>query len=104
MEAYSRTFGLDYTILRYGSLYGPRSSEDNWMRSILVQALKEGKIVRKGDGDEIREHIHVYDASKLTVKVLEEQMGVEDLEGVYVQEVEEDSGADKAQLKQILGL
>jgi len=35
-----------------------------------------------------------------SAKVLEEQLGVNDLEGVYIQEVEEDSGADKAQLKQ----
>lgn len=35
-----------------------------------------------------------------SLKVLEEQMGVDDLEGVYVQEIEEDSGADKANLKQ----
>ena len=29
IEEYHRTYGLDYTILRYGSLYGPRSNEKN---------------------------------------------------------------------------
>ena len=29
VEEYQRTYGLDYTILRYGSLYGPRADETN---------------------------------------------------------------------------
>ena len=29
VEEYQRSYGLDYTILRYGSLYGPRSDNRN---------------------------------------------------------------------------
>ena len=29
IEEYQKIYGLDYTILRYGSLYGPRSDETN---------------------------------------------------------------------------
>jgi Do/DeqQ family serine protease len=35
-----------------------------------------------------------------SIKVLEEQMGVNDLEGVYVQSIEEGSGAEKSDLKE----
>ena len=34
-EAYAERFGLNYTILRYGSLYGPRADEENWICRIL---------------------------------------------------------------------
>lgn len=73
IENYQKTCGLDYTILRYGSLYGPRSDERNWIYKILKQALTEKRIVRDGDGGEIREYIHVLDAAKLSVDILQEE-------------------------------
>ncbi len=70
IEAYAERFGLNYTILRYGSLYGPRATSSNWVHEILRQALTEKKITRHGDGQELREYIHVLDAARLSVKVL----------------------------------
>ncbi|MBF0384968.1 MAG: NAD(P)-dependent oxidoreductase [Candidatus Omnitrophica bacterium] len=73
IEDYHQEFGLDYTILRYGSLYGLRCDETNWIYRTLKQALLEGKIIREGDGEEIREYIHVVDAAKLSVDILDEK-------------------------------
>lgn len=73
IESYHKVFGLDYTILRYGSLYGPRSDEKNWIYKILKQALLEKRITREGDGEEIREYIHVRDAARLSVDILGEE-------------------------------
>lgn len=73
IEDYRKQYGLDFTILRYGSLYGPRSDRTNWIHLILSQALEDKKITRKGDGEEIREYVHVHDAAKLSVKVLDEE-------------------------------
>lgn len=73
IQNYQEEFGLDYTILRYGSLYGPRANENNWLHKVLKQALFEGKIFREGDGEEIREYIHVHDASRLSVDILDDQ-------------------------------
>tara|TARA_Y100000741_G_C18221531_1_gene546082 strand:- start:418 stop:1308 length:891 start_codon:yes stop_codon:yes gene_type:complete len=70
IEEYSRQFDLDYTILRFGSLYGPRANKFNAIESFLISALKKQKIVRKGDGEEIREYIHARDAADLSVKAL----------------------------------
>lgn len=70
IDNYRTVFGLDYTILRYGSLYGPRSNEENWMYYMLKQALTERKIIRYGDGGELREYIHVKDAARLSVEVI----------------------------------
>lgn len=73
IEDYHEEFGLDYTILRYGTLYGPRSDQKNWIYSILRQALEEKKITRKGNGEEIREYVHVHDAARLSVKILDDK-------------------------------
>lgn len=70
IENYHEIYGLDFTILRYGSLYGPRADENNWIYRILKQALMEKKIIRHGDGKELREYIHVYDAARLSVDIL----------------------------------
>ncbi|MCA9400350.1 MAG: NAD(P)-dependent oxidoreductase, partial [Candidatus Omnitrophica bacterium] len=70
IESFQKRFDLDFTILRYGSLYGPRSDESNWIHSIIDQALKHKKIIRKGDGEEIREYIHVIDAARLTARMI----------------------------------
>lgn len=73
IENYYQQYGLPYTILRYGSLYGPRSDERNWIYSILKQAITEGKITRDGDGDELREYIHVEDAARCSVDILSDE-------------------------------
>jgi len=73
IENYHKQYNVDFTILRYGSLYGPRADESNWINTILRQALAEKKITRVGDGNEIREYIHVYDAARLSVKVSSEE-------------------------------
>ncbi len=70
IENYREVFGLNYTILRYGSLYGPRANEENFIYKIIKQALTDGKITRYGDGDELREYIHVLDAAKGSTEIL----------------------------------
>ncbi|OHB34012.1 MAG: NAD-dependent epimerase [Planctomycetes bacterium GWA2_39_15] len=73
IENYQEVFGLPYTILRYGSLYGPRADDRNFVYRVIQQALTEGKIEREGDGEEIREYIHVLDAAKGSVDILSEE-------------------------------
>ncbi|HOK41121.1 MAG TPA: NAD(P)-dependent oxidoreductase [bacterium] len=73
IEAYHKKFNLNYTILRYGSIYGPDAPDNNWIKQILLQALNEKRIVRLGDGEEIREYIHLFDAAKASVDILEEK-------------------------------
>ncbi len=73
VENYYELFGLPYTILRYGTLYGPRTDERNFIYRIIKQALMEKKIVREGDGEEIREYIHIYDAARGGVEILSDE-------------------------------
>lgn len=73
IENYHEIFGLSYTILRYGSLYGPRADERNFVYKIIKQTLTEKKITREGDGEETREYIHVYDAAKNSIEILSDE-------------------------------
>ena len=70
IEEYKRQFDINYTILRFGSLYGPRSNKFNAIQSFLISALKNQKIIRKGNGEEIREYIHAFDAAELSIMAL----------------------------------
>jgi len=70
IEEYQNVYGLNYTILRYGSLYGPRSGEDNGLFRIIRDALIQGKISYEGDPESVREYIHVEDAANSSVTAL----------------------------------
>ena len=70
IEEYQRTFNLDYTILRYGSLYGPRADNSNGLFRIVKNALETGVVRYEGSLDTLREYIHVEDAAKASVKAL----------------------------------
>ena len=73
LENYHREYGLNYTTVRYGSLYGPRSQEWNGLKKFVVQAVMNKKIVYPGTGEERREYIHVKDAASLSVKALDDR-------------------------------
>jgi UDP-glucose 4-epimerase len=70
IESYQKIYNLNYTILRYGSLYGPRANHFNFINKIIIQAIKDKKIVREGNGQELREYIHIKDAARASVEIL----------------------------------
>lgn len=70
VEEYQRTYGLDYTVLRYGSLYGPRSNHHNGLWRVVKRAVETGKICYEGSPEAMREYIHVEDAARASVAAL----------------------------------
>ncbi len=72
IQEYQRAYDLDFTILRYGSLYGPRASDSNSLRMILGQAMRDGFIRYVGSAEAIREYVHVEDAARASVSILGE--------------------------------
>ena len=70
IENYQKIYNLNYTILRYGSLYGPRANHFNFINRIIIQAIKDKKIVREGNGQELREYVHIKDAARASVEIL----------------------------------
>lgn len=73
IEAYQDRYGLPFSILRYGSLYGRRADERNGIFQFLKQALENRRIVYEGSADAMREYIHVTDAARLSVQILDEK-------------------------------
>lgn len=73
VEEFNKSYGLNYTILRYGSLYGPRSNESNGLYRIVKSALEKKIVSYSGSPDAMREYIHVIDAAKASVKILEKE-------------------------------
>lgn len=70
IESYFESYGIEYTILRFGSLYGPRSDSRNGLYRIVKNALKTNKITYEGSEKARREYIHVYDAANASVEIL----------------------------------
>jgi UDP-glucose 4-epimerase len=70
VEEYQRVYGLDFTILRYGSLYGPRADRSNGLYRIVKNALQFGLLRYEGSPDSLREYIHVEDAARASVEAL----------------------------------
>lgn len=70
IEEFFKKFKLNYTILRYGSLYGPDAGINNGLSKIISNSLKYKKIIYEGGPNTIREYIHVNDAAKSSVDML----------------------------------
>ena len=70
VEEYQRAYGLDYTILRFGSLYGPRADASNGLYRMVKRVLETGELRYEGSADALREYIHVTDAASASVAAL----------------------------------
>jgi UDP-glucose 4-epimerase len=70
VEEYHRAYGIDYTILRYGSLYGPRADNSNGLHCIVRNVLETGALRYCGSPEALREYIHVEDAARASVVAL----------------------------------
>ena len=67
---FKRVHNLNYSIIRYGSLYGPRSNENNGIYKILSDSIKKKKYVYFGNKLARRRYINVFDAAKTTVETI----------------------------------
>jgi len=76
-ESYIKEFfnikKLKYNILRYGSIYGPRSDETNGLHNIIKDLIRKNKIIYSGDPEAMRDYVHVIDAARVSMKVLSKE-------------------------------
>ena len=76
---FQRTFGLDYTVLRYANIYGPRQdfyAEEGRVIAIFASRMLEDKPVTiDGDGDQSRDMLHVGDVAIANIAALERGSG-----------------------------
>ena len=73
VEEYSRQYNLNYTILRFGSIYGPRSDIRNGLSRIIYDALKIGRVKYRGSARAVRQFIHVKDAANACIDILKKK-------------------------------
>lgn len=73
IENYQAMHNLPYTILRYGSLYGPRADNRNAIHRFVHEALTTGTITYYGAPTALREYVHVDDASSATLSILDKE-------------------------------
>ncbi|MBU0630906.1 MAG: NAD-dependent epimerase/dehydratase family protein [Candidatus Margulisbacteria bacterium] len=73
LHAYSQLYGLKYTVLRYGNVYGPRQDP---LGEAGVIAIFCGKIKKKevptiyGDGEQLRDYIYVGEVARANLIAL----------------------------------
>lgn len=64
VQSYRESFGIDYVILRFFNVYGPRQDESEYSGVIAIFAGRamEGKpLMIEGDGHQTRSFIHIQD-------------------------------------------
>jgi len=70
IEEYYKRYGLNFTVIRYGSLYGLRTNRSNGVFKIIDDALEKRKIQYNGNKKTIRRYINVADAAKATADIM----------------------------------
>jgi len=69
-QAYSKLYGLETTILRYGIPYGPRARDAAVIPIFVSKALKGEPLTLAGDGMQFRKFIYVEDLAEGNVAAL----------------------------------
>ncbi len=76
---FRRTFGIDYTVLRYANVYGARQdfhAEEGRVIAIFASRMLEGKPVTiDGTGEQSRDMLHVGDIATANLAALEKGSG-----------------------------
>ena len=73
LKLYSHLFDLDYTILRYANVYGPRQNSDAEGGVIAIfsqQLVNNEPLTIFGDGEQTRDFIYVEDVAAATILML----------------------------------
>ena len=73
IELANKLYGVNYTILRYSNVYGPRQRTDleGGVVSIFIDKLRKGmKVNIYGDGLQTRDFIYVEDVAEANIKAL----------------------------------
>jgi UDP-glucose 4-epimerase len=79
LGTFRRTFGLDYTVLRYANIYGARQdfhAEEGRVIAIFASRMLEGKpLTIDGTGEQSRDMLHVGDVATANLAALEKGSG-----------------------------
>jgi len=62
LEEYYKNYGLNFIILRFSNIYGPRQWEQGVIPSFIISILKNKSLIINGDGKQTRDFIYIDDA------------------------------------------
>lgn len=68
-KSYFKDFNLEYTVIRYGSLYGREPNHWNFLYTVLKQLLTYNQFTYYASPEAVREYIHINDAARESVNV-----------------------------------
>lgn len=71
---YRHLYGLDYVVLRYPNVYGPRQNPhgEAGVTAIFTLAYLEGRRPRiNGDGEQLRDYVHVRDIARANLLAMD---------------------------------
>lgn len=68
-KTFHEEFDLEYTIVRYGSLYGRDANKWNPIYNVLKTLFTTNEYTYISSKDAVREYIHIYDAARETVRI-----------------------------------
>ena len=79
LGTFQRTYGLEYTVLRYANIYGPRQdfhAEEGRVIAIFASRMLAGRPVTiDGDGEQARDMLHVADVAVANIAALDRGAG-----------------------------
>jgi UDP-glucose 4-epimerase len=67
IEDYDKMYGLSYTILQLGSIYGPGAKQTNLISRLIYDAITKGEVLHNGTGEEERQYLYVEDVVKAAI-------------------------------------
>ncbi|MDN3233285.1 NAD-dependent epimerase/dehydratase family protein [Priestia megaterium] len=74
IRLFSRLYGLSYTILRYGNVYGPRQTPkgEGGVVAVFLDRLNKGTMLNiHGDGEQTRDFIYVKDIVQANIAAID---------------------------------
>jgi UDP-glucose 4-epimerase len=75
---YKANFGLDYSVLRYPNVYGPRQDPNGEAGVVAIftgNMLKNKMLTIYGTGEQVRDYVYVEDCAKANLLLLENGSG-----------------------------
>ena len=71
-------YGLDYTVIRYPNVYGPRQDPKGEAGVVAIftgQMLRNQPVTINGDGEQVRDYVYVADCARANLMVLDDGSG-----------------------------
>ncbi|WP_239307839.1 MULTISPECIES: NAD(P)-dependent oxidoreductase [unclassified Frankia] len=72
LQSYQQTYGLDFTVLRYGIPYGPGMRDELVLARFLRKALNGEPLTVAGDGQQFRNYVFVRDLADAHVLAMDD--------------------------------